>query len=76
MAKSPAAAAPASDFKTDATHISVKFVGARPHWRAGRKFTATPTPIAKADLTDKEAAAILGDPVLTVTEFTPATPAA
>lgn len=74
MAKSPAA--PAADFKTDATHISVKFIGVRPHWRAGRKFTATPTPIAKVDLTDEEAKAILRDPVLTVTEFTPATPAA
>lgn len=74
--------APASDWKTDASHISVRIYGAKSHWRAGRKFTSQKTLIAKADLDDAEAKALLADPALVVVEEVaalnpaPATPAA
>lgn len=72
MAKPPIKKpAPAPDFKTEATHISVKFPGLRQRWRAGRKFTAEPTVIAKDALSDDEKQAILGDKALVVTEVTP-----
>jgi hypothetical protein len=72
MAKAPVKTpAPASDFKSDATHISVRFAGSGSRWRAGRKFTAEPSLIAKADLSAEEIAALLADPTLAVTEITP-----
>ncbi|WP_457647370.1 hypothetical protein [Profundibacter sp.] len=40
----------------------------RGRWRAGRHFSATPTVIARTDLTDDEMVAINMDPALTVTE--------
>jgi hypothetical protein len=64
--------APASDWTTEATGISVRTAGPKTRWRAGIKFTPEPLIIEKASLSDAEAKAILEDKALVVTEVSPA----
>ncbi|MGO8738622.1 hypothetical protein [Rhodoblastus sp.] len=76
MAKTPAKTpAPASDFKTDATHLSVSYArasAANPSfWCAGIKFSRDKTLIAKADLSDDQAKKIMASKFLAVAEVSP-----
>ncbi len=75
MAKAPAKTpAPASDFRTGHSHLSVRYPGSRQHpsfWCAGIKFDRSETLVAKADLTDDQAKQIMSSPFLAVSEVTP-----
>lgn len=79
MAKAPTKTpAPASDFLTDATHLSVRYPGTRERpsfWCAGVKFSRDETLLAKADLSDDQARKIMSSKFLAVAEVTPVKPA-
>jgi hypothetical protein len=58
---------PPYKWATDATQVSVRAVSGG-HWHGGRRYTTTPTLIAKADLTASQATRLVGDKRLVVTE--------
>ncbi len=71
MAKAPAKIpAPASVWKTEASHVSV-IARRAAFWCAGVKFGAAAKLVAKADLDDDQAARLVASPFLVVTEIAP-----
>jgi len=73
MAKPPAKPqddeAPASPWKTELPFVSVVSTTGRDYWAIGRKFhPREPTLIAKADLPNDEAQALVADPWVVVSE--------